>query len=69
MAIGTGLKYGLKDEVTSDDGPVLNWNGLGRNFIYEDQRFHEVRWLDINWAYNGMLPSSSPKEMVEKLLS
>lgn len=67
ISIGTGLKYGPKDEVAGDDCTVPNWNGPGRNEIYQDDRFKDLWWLEINWTYNGMFSGSGPKEMFEKL--
>ncbi len=67
ITIGTGLKYGPKDEVPGEDCTVPNWNGPGRNEIYEDDRFKDMWWLEINWAYNGMFSGEGPKEMFKKL--
>jgi len=67
ITIGTGLKYGPQDEVAGDDCTVPNWNGPGRNQIYEDERFNDMWWLEINWTYNGMFSGDGPKEMFNKL--
>ena len=67
ITIGTGLKYGPKDEVPGEDCEAPNWNGPGRNQIYEDPRFDRMWWLEINWTYNGMFSGKEPKEMFEKL--
>ena len=45
-----------------------NWNGLGRNDIYNDFRFNNMWWLEINWTYNGMFTGDEPRVMFEKLL-
>lgn len=67
ITIGTGLKYGPKDEVAGEDCHLPNWNGTGRNQIYEDPRFRGMWWLEINWTYNGMFSGEEPGEMFEKL--
>jgi len=67
LTIGTGLKYGPKDEVPGDDCNVSNWNGKGRNEIYNDSRFDQMWWLESNWTYNGMFVGDGPKTMFEKL--
>ena len=45
----------------------LNWNGKGRNVIYEDEQFNNMWWLEINWTYEGMFSGEEPKEMFEAL--
>ncbi len=67
LSIGTGRKYGPKDEVPGRDCNVVNWNGPGRNEIFEDARFHRMWWLESNWTYNGMFMGEGPKIMFEKL--
>lgn len=67
IRIGTGLKYGPKDEVPGESCDVPNWNGGGRNQIYENQKFAELWWLEINWTYNGMFSGIGPTEMFERL--
>ncbi len=54
ITIGTGRKYGPEDEVAGENCDVPNWNGGGRNEIYNDARFNKMWWLEINWTYNGM---------------
>ena len=67
LTIGTGRKYGPKDEVPGEDCNVVNWNGTGRNYIYEDSRFKNMWWLESNWTYNGMFGGEGPRIMFEKL--
>ncbi|CAN5583063.1 hypothetical protein BH23BAC1_BH23BAC1_38450 [soil metagenome] len=67
ITIGTGLKYGPEDEVAGEDCNVPNWNGPGRDKIYEDPSFKDMWWLEINWTYNGMFSGEGPKKMFEKL--
>ncbi len=69
LSIGTGLKYGPKDEVPGDECDVPNWNGKGRNEIFNDTRFTQMWWLESNWTYNGMFMGEGPTEMFEKLQS
>jgi len=44
-----------------------NWNGWGRNEIFNDQRFNDMWWLEINWTYEGMFTGEEPTEMFHKL--
>lgn len=44
-----------------------NWNGFGRNAIFEDVSFNDMWWLEINWTYEGMFSGEEPKMMYEKL--
>ena len=67
LTIGTGRKYGPKDEVAGTDCNVVNWNGLGRNEIYDDPRFKQMWWLENNWTYNGMFSGTRPEEMFDTL--
>ncbi|MEM6633373.1 MAG: nucleoside hydrolase-like domain-containing protein [Bacteroidota bacterium] len=67
LTIGTGRKYGPKDEVAGTDCNVVNWNGPGRNDIYDDPRFHQMWWLENNWTYNGMFSGTRPAEMFDTL--
>ena len=67
LTIGTGRKYGPKDEVRGEDCNVVNWNGKGRNEIYEDARFDQMWWLESNWTYNGMFGGERPREMMSQL--
>ncbi len=50
-----------------EDCTVPNWNGPGRNEIYNDPRFNAMWWLEMNWTYNGMFSGEGPREMFEKL--
>lgn len=67
LSIGTGLKYGPKDEVPGENCNVRNWNGKGRNEIYSNPKFNKMWWLESNWTYNGMFMGEGPKVMFEKL--
>lgn len=44
-----------------------NWNGHGRNEIFNDPRFNKMWWLEINWTYEGMFTGEEPREMFHKL--
>ena len=67
LTIGTGRKYGPKDEVAGENCNVSNWNGGGRKAIYEDPRFNQMWWLENNWTYNGMFMGEEPKAMLQNL--
>lgn len=73
VTIGTGLMFEPDREhlpagwKRTEPCRQMNWNGAGRNEIYQDPRFHEMWWLEINWTYNGMFSGEQPKEMFEKL--
>lgn len=67
LTIGTGVKYGPKDEVPGEACDVPNWNGPGRNEIYADARFDSMWWLENNWTYNGMFSGNRPEEMFDTL--
>ncbi len=67
VTIGTGVKYGPRDEVPGKDCTAPNWNGPGRNEIFDDPRFAAMWWLEINWTYNGMFSGDEPSEMFKKV--
>lgn len=67
LSIATGVKYGPQDEVLGTDCKAVNWNGKGRNEIYNDPRFNQLWWLENNWIYNGMFQGPEPKAMLKKL--
>jgi len=46
----------------------FNWNGHGRNQIFNDSLFNDMWWLEINWTYEGMMSGTEPAEIFEKLL-
>lgn len=45
-----------------------NWNGHGRNQIFNDPRFDDMWWLEINWTYEGMFSGNEPAQIFEKLI-
>lgn len=45
----------------------MNWNAFGRNDIYNDPRFNNMWWLELNWTYNGMFTGPEPAQMLKKL--
>ena len=67
LTIATGVKYGPVDEQVGEECDVVNWNGRGRNDIYNDERFNNLWWLESNWTYNGMFMGEGPRNMFEKL--
>jgi hypothetical protein len=54
-------------EKTGKPCEQYNWNGLGRNQIFNDERFRDMWWLEINWTYEGMFSGAEPAEMFKKL--
>ncbi len=44
-----------------------NWNGFGRNEIFEDVRFNKMWWLEMNWTYEGMFSGEEPETMYDRL--
>jgi hypothetical protein len=54
-------------EVTEKPCEQYNWNGWGRNEIFNDPDFKDMWWLEINWTYEGMFTGQEPEEMYEKL--
>jgi hypothetical protein len=54
-------------EKTEKPCEQYNWNGHGRNQIFNDERFKDMWWLEINWTYEGMFSGNEPAEMFEKL--
>jgi hypothetical protein len=54
-------------EKTEKPCEQFNWNGHGRNQIFNDERFRDMWWLEINWTYEGMFSGDEPAEMFEKL--
>ncbi len=44
-----------------------NWNGRGRNAIFNDSRFDQMWWLEMNWTYEGMFSGEEPKAIFAKL--
>ena len=45
-------------------GKRINWNGAGRNDIFNDPRFNELWWIENDWAYNGMFEGKEPGEFL-----
>ena len=54
-------------EKTEKPCEQYNWNGHGRNEIFNDSRFNRMWWLEINWTYEGMFTGEEPREMFHKL--
>lgn len=55
-------------EKTEQPCTQYNWNGHGRNQIFNDPQFKDMWWLEINWTYEGMFSGNEPAEIFEKLL-
>lgn len=54
-------------ETTEKPCEQYNWNGHGRNEIFNDPHFTNMWWLEINWTYEGMFTGEEPAEMFHKL--
>jgi hypothetical protein len=54
-------------EKTEKPCEQYNWNGHGRDQIFNDERFNDMWWLEINWTYEGMFSGDEPADMFEKL--
>jgi hypothetical protein len=73
ITIGTGLmmekdiQYMPTSWEKSPPCQQLNWNGFGRNAIYESEQFDDHWWLEINWTYAGMFTGDVPTKMFEEL--
>lgn len=73
ITIGTGLmlenniSHMPKDWEKSPPCKQMNWNAGGRNDIYNEPRFNNMWWVELNWTYEGMFTGQEPYEMFEKL--
>jgi len=73
ITIGTGLMLEKDFPYIPEDWPKskpckqLNWNGSGRNDLYENPLFSDLWWLEINWTYAGMFSGKKPAQMLNKL--
>ncbi len=41
-----------------------NWNGRGRDEIFDDPRFNSLWWIENDWAYNGMFEGQEPSDFL-----
>lgn len=75
ITIGTGLmmerdiEYMPPNWKKSAPCQQLNWNGFGRNEIYEHPLFDKMWWVEMNWTYAGMFSGNAPKQLFEQLSS
>ena len=70
LTIGTGLMPETSNGNFTESLPPckkLNWNGDGRNEVFDDPRFKNMWWLEINFTYEGMFSGEEPKQMFQKL--
>ena len=61
FSIGTHLK----SKENGGDGMERNWNGSGRQAIYD--RFPNLWWVESDWTYNGMFPGQEAIEIKHAL--
>jgi hypothetical protein len=54
-------------ETTEKPCEQYNWNGHGRNVLFNDPRFNNMWWLEMNWTYEGMFTGEEPGEIFHKL--
>lgn len=43
-----------------------NWNGKGRNQLFNEERFGQLWWVEMNWTYAGMFIEPGPSEIYTK---
>jgi hypothetical protein len=55
-------------ETSDEPCKQYNWNGFGRKQMFNDPRFKNMWWLEINWTYEGMFTGNEPVQIFEKLL-
>ena len=55
-------------EKTDQPCTQYNWNGFGRNEIFQDKRLNDMWWLEINWTYEGMFSGEEPTQMLDELV-
>lgn len=73
ITIGTGLMLEKNIPHIPESWEVsapckqLNWNGAGRAKIYDDFRFDDIWWVEMNWTYEGMFTGEAPAQMFEAL--
>ncbi|MEO1010254.1 MAG: nucleoside hydrolase-like domain-containing protein [Bacteroidota bacterium] len=45
----------------------LNWNGFGREKVYNNPNFRDLWWVEMNWTYAGMFSGEEPGQMFHRL--
>jgi hypothetical protein len=46
-----------------------NWNGGGRDDIFNDSRFNNLWWVESNWTYSGMFTGDRPRQVLDQMTS
>ncbi|MBK1876192.1 nucleoside hydrolase-like domain-containing protein [Pelagicoccus mobilis] len=73
LTIGTGLmlerdiKHVPANWEKNAPCKQMNWNAAGRNELFDDPRFKDMWWLEMNWTYNGMFTGDEPRQLLPKL--
>ena len=74
VTIGTHLLLERDRKHLPADWPVTeqpcrqpNWNGAGRNDVFNDPRFKDLWWIEMNWTYAGMFTGDEPATMFQQL--
>jgi len=57
----------VNSQRTVQYGKRINWNGYGRNDIFNDPRFNQLWWLENDWAYNGMFEGEAPRKFLQEI--
>ncbi|MEM9141846.1 MAG: nucleoside hydrolase-like domain-containing protein [Bacteroidota bacterium] len=73
ITIGTGLM--LEEDIPfmpehwpkSAPCEQLNWNGFGREKVYNTPNFKDLWWVEMNWTYAGMFTGEEPGQMFHTL--
>lgn len=74
ITIGTGLMlekdipYMPESWPKSDPCVQLNWNGSGRDAIYNNSLFDSLWWIEMNWTYAGMFDGEGPSDIFRDLV-
>lgn len=63
FTIGTNLRV----HGEGADCRTINWNGPGRNDIYNDARFKDTWWVESDWTYAGMFIEPGPAALLDTI--
>lgn len=59
--------FTIGTNVRADNCELPNWNGAGRNDIFNDERFKDLWWVESDWTYAGMFLGPEPRDMLEHI--
>jgi len=63
FTIGTHLRIHGEEA----DCRIPNWNGPGRNEVFNDPRFNKMWWIESDWTYAGMFIEPGPAAMLDSI--